>query len=972
MQSRLSRRGPASLIALPVTCPVFIGRYDEIEVLNDARRALARSRGSFVLIGAEAGVGKSRLVSHFVARTGDRRLRNLAVVECREGIVEPLRPIVTVVETLLRASVPDDLPASAQRALGRIAPAFASAYGREAAAGPVDRADFHAGLAALLVAFAEKRATILIVEDIHWADRSTLDFLAFLAPLVENTRLLVVATHRTEGLDEHRSLLDALTRIEREPTVRRIVLDPFAGSELREFVGAALGDRTTIEGAALEALIMRSEGNAFFAEELLKDALTRGRRPGARLPTSIRGTIVARLRSLDDAERRVLAHAAVIGLRFDPTLLAAVLESDVEDILPALQHARDAALLVEDGEETTLLRFRHALTREVIYDDILAFDRRRLHTRILETLERDDNDTIERRLFVLAEHAAEARDASRTLLYGERAGNVAWALGAFPEAIICFERALEAATDDDDRARLMQLLAFPVSFGGDSLRAVRLWEDSASLRGARDEHQEVARIHQMILCERFNVGDIPDQGEFALRYVEENSDHITAHTRDSVFVLVANLRSELCLVDGIDTIFGKIEDVDALLPSTKQSLFRANLNRAAYFGRVGDWRSALEGLIALSPLHENPSVDAINVADYIGTVVTSGSYLSAVREVETALARGKSILDRWGFQDYVGYYDALEAMWLFRRGRISDAASRIRNVLEGRRHLSHALVARTAPFLALAADDDALVEASIDPHVIERERATLASNPSSNHSRLVLGGYAVWLERRGRTTEATEYFAEALHDVPYPSPSFTPLLTFALRHFGTERIPEIERFADAERLAPDDAVGRATAVLASAARARRSGDADAAAAGFREAAVAYVALDLPLDAAHALYLAGDLDEARALYLRCGATAYVRERPTSDIARSPAKGGLSERERSVAEFVVLGLTNVEIADRMSVSPKTVEKHLASIFRKLGLRSRWQIAARLEEQEAHPLSAARSTPEPIAVETYAPVP
>jgi DNA-binding CsgD family transcriptional regulator len=939
------------LIALPITCPVFIGRRDELEVLNDARRGLAKSRGAYVLVGGEAGIGKSRLVAQFVQRSGDRRVRHLAVAECREDVVEPLRPIVTIVETLLAAYVPDELSPSAQRALGRIAPESASAYGRAAAASPIDRADFHAGLASLLVAFAAKRATILVVEDAHWADPSTLDFLAFLATRVENTRMLVVVTHRTEGLDANAGLLSALTRIEREPTVRRIVLDPFAGSELRAFVAAAIGDRASIDGAALDAIVARSEGNAFYAEELLKDALTGGRRPDPRLPISIRGTIVLRLKTFEDAERRVLSFAAVLGLRFEPAALAAMLGRPIEDLLPVLQRARDAAIIVDDPGDPTWLRFRHALTREVIYDDILAFDRRRLHARILETLEASDAEATGSRLYALAEHAAAACDRTRTLLYGERAGNAAWKMGAFSEAIVSFERALEAASDDDDRARVMQLLAFPVSYGGDPRRAVRLWEEALTIRVRRGDHHHAATLHQMIVCERFNIGELDDEGEAALAYIARYGEHVSAHNRDSIYVLVANLRSEYGRVDGIDELLERA-DVDALIPSIKQSVYRAHMNRAASFGRVGEWRSALASLEALSPLHEFPSVDAVNVADYLGTVAASGMYLDARRDVERALARGRSILEEWGFRDYAHYYDALEAAHLFARGDLAAARSRLHGAAHDASDLGAAIRARTAPFLALALDDDELVERTIAAGTIERERKRLRANASSYHSRLVLGGYAIWLERRGRVAEAASYLAEALASVPYPSPRFAPLLTFALRHFGCERVPGLDAFADAERLAPGDAVGRATASLTAAARARRDGDERAARAGFRRAAAAYAELAFPLDAAHAFHLASDADDARAAYLRCGALAYARETPRlAVIAPSRADWPLSEREHAVAEFVTLGLTNAGIAERMSVSPKTVEKYLASIFRKLGLRSRSQIAARLAEREAH---------------------
>ncbi|MBD5635508.1 MAG: hypothetical protein IAI49_13610, partial [Candidatus Eremiobacteraeota bacterium] len=388
-------------------------------------------------------------------------------------------------------------------------------------------------------------------------------------------------------------------------------------------------------------------------------------------------------------------------------LLAAILAQDIEDVLPVLAHARDAAVLVEDPEEPSFLRFRHALTRQVIYDDLLVFDKQRLHSRILETLERD-GDADGSRLYALAEHAAAAHDAPRTLRYGERAGNAAWALGAFTEAIACFERALDAATDDGDRARLLELLAFPVTYGGDLRRAVQLWEEALAIRMRRAEYVDAARLHQEIICERFHLGDIPDEGEAALALVTEHARHIRRLTRDSVHALVACVRSELCHTETVESLFARIEDAESLPSLTLQNVVRANLHRAAYEGRVDEWREQLARLMRLAPFHENRSVDAYNIVDSLASAVTCGLHLNVHRELEEALGRGKEIVSEWGFERYVHYYDALDAAYRFTRGRLSSARALATSASVDSGYLTSALVARTAPLLALALDDDSL------------------------------------------------------------------------------------------------------------------------------------------------------------------------------------------------------------------------------------------------------------------------
>jgi DNA-binding CsgD family transcriptional regulator len=927
------------MVALPVTCPVFIGRRVELEALDDARRALARSSGAFVLVGGEAGIGKSRLTAQFVQRLGHRRTRNFAVAECREDIAEPLRPIRSVLEGLLALGEPDDLEPVARRALLRLAPGSATPVLRSEL-DPLDRTDLYAGLVAILTRYASKRATIVLLEDVHWADSSTLEFLAYLAPRVAGTRLLVVATHRTEEMENNRPFLNALTRIEREPTVHRLALEPFSAGELRSLIGFALEGRATMDDASIERIVKRSEGNALFAEELLKDALAVGRPSDARLPISIRGTIVRRLGGLAEPDRRIVAGAAVLGLRFDPAFLAAILGTGVDAILPALQRARDAAIVIEDARESGWLRFRHALTRQTIYDDLLGYDRRQLHLHILETLEGHDgtDDADLSRLYALAEHAAAAGDAVRTLRYSERAGNVAWSLGGFAESIECFERALAAATNDVDRARLLESLAFPVNYCGNPREAVRLWERALAIRTERADYVDAARLHQEIICERFSLSDLAGRDEAALEYVSANAGHIRRLTRDSVYGLIGCVRAELGLIDSAVDPLGRVEDAENLLSLTKQNVVRAEIHRAAYHGNARDWRAAYRRLIALAPYHENPSVDAYNIVGVLASAALAGLGLEVFVEVERALERGSALANDWGFERYVTYLCALDAAYRLSRGRLDLARDRFVAASGDRDYLGGSVVARIAPALALALGDDSFVEQTVSHASIARACRDIALQPLRYDARLLAGAYGVWRLVRG-FEDGTATLLAAFRDLPYPSPRYDATFASALRHDAPLELATLELFA--RRLDSQDGDGGATATLANAALARRAGKECTARDGYRTAAESFEARGFPLEAAHARHLAGEREEAHVLYRRCGAAGYA----TPD-AGAPAASTwpLTEREDAVARCVASGLTNAAIAERLSVSSKTVEKHLASIFRKLGVFSRSQLAVR----------------------------
>ncbi len=290
--------------------------------MHDARRALSMSHGSLVLIGGEAGIGKSRLLAQFagfIAR--NRRPPHLANAECIEHAEQPFGPFRTLLAALAR-SAPGGHPAAALRAVEQLtAPQAGAAAGQQ-----LEKNELFEGVAAFLRSVASKHATILTIEDIHWADRSSLELLGYLAPRLAGTRLLLIATYRSDEVDARPDLFACLSRLSREPTVSRIALEALDAAQTSELVIAALRGRTALASEMRNDVVRRSEGNPFFAEELLKEALEAPRPAGdPRLPISIRGMIADRLALLSDEHRRIVTHAGMLGYRFEPELLALTL-----------------------------------------------------------------------------------------------------------------------------------------------------------------------------------------------------------------------------------------------------------------------------------------------------------------------------------------------------------------------------------------------------------------------------------------------------------------------------------------------------------------------------------------------------------------------------------------------------------------------------------------------------------------------
>jgi len=272
-------------------------------------------------------------------------------------------------------------------------------------------------------------------------------------------RMLLIASLRPEEFHSGHGAYAGLATLVSGARAERVELGALAGPNLRVFIDTAL-EGFDLADDMRRAVARAGEGNPFFTEELLKSAVERGALTRASdasaLPTTVRATLLERLRPLDEHEQKVLAQAAVIGRSFDLDLLAQTLGSDTAALLPALQRARDFQLIKEVSP--TLFRFRHALTREAIYGNFLAAQVRPLHRTIAIVLE---SAAAERRsLESLAYHWWAARDAGRSAHYNELAGDAAGALHAHDDAIGYFERALETVDAISiARGRLLEKIA---------------------------------------------------------------------------------------------------------------------------------------------------------------------------------------------------------------------------------------------------------------------------------------------------------------------------------------------------------------------------------------------------------------------------------------------------------------------------------------------------------------------------------
>jgi DNA-binding NarL/FixJ family response regulator len=390
-----------------------------------------------VLVAGESGVGKSRLLAELTGSVQEDEALVLhgECIELGEGEL-PYAPIVGALRHLTRVVEPgtlNELPPAARNELGRLVPELAPGA---APAGAPSQPVLFEGVLGLLALLADEQPVVLVLEDIHWADRSTRDLLAFLARNLRVERVLVVATFRSDELHRRHPLRGLLAELERLPQTDRIELAPLSLSEADEQIAGILGSAPGAE--LVERVHARSEGNPFFVEELVAAGAE-----GA-LPDSLRGALMLRIETLPDEAQRVLRVLAAAGRPVSGELLAAAVGARDDALSEPMRDAVNRNIVAVTGEGN--FRFRHALFGEAIYDDLLPGERAGLHRALAEALAGDAALAVESESIgaaELAHHWYAAHDLPAALAAAVKAGYASRSAGALPEAARQFGTALE-------------------------------------------------------------------------------------------------------------------------------------------------------------------------------------------------------------------------------------------------------------------------------------------------------------------------------------------------------------------------------------------------------------------------------------------------------------------------------------------------------------------------------------------------
>ncbi|MEY9966316.1 DNA-binding CsgD family transcriptional regulator/tetratricopeptide (TPR) repeat protein [Streptacidiphilus sp. MAP12-16] len=419
--------------------PVFVGRSAELAELTAALKRAGEGQPQALLIAGDAGVGKTRLLEEFVC-AATARGAVVAVGGCVEIGADglPYAPLVSVLRALHR-ELGDEVELAAAGSEGRLAqllPELGQAVPE--AHDEFGRARLFEHTAQLFERLSADRVVVLALEDLHWSDRSTRELLVYLLRSLRNSRVVIVGTYRSDDLHRRHPLRPFLAELERLRTVQRLELPRLGRGEVADQLTGILDSAPAPQ--LITKIFLRSEGIPFFVEELAA-SYQEGCSTG--LTDSLRDLLLVRVEALPEPVQPILRTIAQGGSAVEYGLLRAVLELPEDELIAALRLAVDANILrpTQAGDG---YRFRHALVREAVADDLLPGEGSRIKRRYATVLgDQPQLVPAEERTTRLANYWYSAGDPARALPAVLDAGREARRRNAFAEQLQMLERALE-------------------------------------------------------------------------------------------------------------------------------------------------------------------------------------------------------------------------------------------------------------------------------------------------------------------------------------------------------------------------------------------------------------------------------------------------------------------------------------------------------------------------------------------------
>ena len=981
--------------------PPFVGRADELSLLREGLAAATASRPSCVAVTGDAGVGKTRLLGEFAQHARQEGARvvagaglDLAAGEFPFGVfLAALRDLARSERGTGHPEGQPSRPATYDEVMDLL-----RADPGETAGGRAARTQLFDGVLDLLGELSDQQPLVLVLEDLHWADRSSLDLLLFLVQDLcqerdllrdlPRERILIVLSWRTDEALDQTSRAEALSDLARLDCVEHLRLRALPHDEVTAIIRAVAPDPVPAHHA--DDIVRRSAGNPLFAQELVAAGKT-----GVAPVTTIRDVVLRRTRRLSDDAAQAVRALAVIGKPTDHELLAEVAALPPAPLAAALREALDQRILRREGDGE-LVAFRHPLGQESVYDDVLPSERVDLHRRTAEVLEQRSSEGKESALGVaeLAHHWHEAQVWAKALPAAVQAAREAAVVTGFAEAYGQYRRALDAWGHVPDAsaqvgaslATLQQEAAEAAHWAGDTTEAVTLASNAReTARASGDTHAE-AHLSERLGRYLWELGDavgslaadreavrlLDDEAPSDLKararaalatglLLDGNSAEAATHAQAAIELARAADRLEeegyaLTTLGVCQTLNGRLDDGLATLERARQicdecgsleEILRVYGDLTFVLTTAGRPTESLDtayaGLARFRTFGIGAEGGGLLLVNIASTLQVIGDWDAALRGASDALRLGMPSL-------FVGYLHLVIADIGVARGDRALADEHVRAAeqmapLRGDAWFEGTLTATRAELSLWAGEPAAALSIVAD---------TLPALDKPDYDELAVRLCSVG--RRAVADQAER--ARLLPDQRPPDPEVVTLL--GLR----------------EQQCREGAVRAATPAIdafllqCEAETAREQGHSDADA--WARTAEAWQAISQPYARAYALWREAEalvaarskrkagtvVAEAHAIVEELGAAPLRGElsalagRATLTVdapAAKPAPAstaqrlGLTPREQEVLPLVASGRTNRQIARALFISEKTVSVHVSNIMMKLGASNRGEAAA-----------------------------
>jgi hypothetical protein len=489
---------PAVGVASPIYGRTFVGREHELAQLKDAFDAALSGEGGLAMVVGEPGIGKTALCEQLETYAVLRGSQTL-VGHCYEegSLSQPYLAFVEALRAYVMTREDDGLRADLGDGAGVVARIVSEIRARlhvdpPAATSPEDdRWRLLEAVTAFVRNASAAKPLVVVLEDLHWADRGTLDLLQHVARNLQGARLLVVGTYRDVDVDRAHPLSGALGELRRSASFARIALHGLTVDEVHRMISAVIGQEA--RRSIAEAIYRQTEGNPLFVQEVIRLVTEEGlvkredgrwipttdTLPETRIPEGLRDVIGKRLSHLSDDTNQLLASASVIGRDFDLAVLREVAGIDEEQIEASIEEAVRVGVLEERAQPGSVrYRFTHAFFRQTLYEEIIAPRRLRQHQQVARALETHYSTRLQEHAAELAEHFAQSTDQgdlAKAIHYHRLAAQRAASMFAYMEAAGHLERCLDIVDvlePTNQREQLETLLALCSALldGGDPRR----------------------------------------------------------------------------------------------------------------------------------------------------------------------------------------------------------------------------------------------------------------------------------------------------------------------------------------------------------------------------------------------------------------------------------------------------------------------------------------------------------------------